>query len=325
MIKQEQLYSNFNDIGYNVYCDECFEKDYLVLGQLIIKKTDEEYIFNNLKNSRCLNRDNNIFYFNQEDCKIKCRYHKKNNTEIHFTDLNSSIEKSKIAKKWIDLIKKDLKSKIFFKLFLVNKNKLDQQRFGNKKQIYNIYNKFFKISLGGFKKYVFGNNLININKIFHHRSSALETHMYFKNINLKQYGINLINKEIIFYSDNHHEYEKKSDIIITHFIQLIDLLIGCFIQLLTNRSKQGYKINVAEESRYIFDNINNFRNYSISFFPKYSIKELKEQSQFNLKESELNDINLIEKLLNFRGNFYNNFVFKMPKTKRENKKLGDFF
>ena len=66
MIKQKQLYkSNFNENeGCNVYCDESFEKEYLILGQLMIRVTDEEYVFNLLKNARCLNKNNNVFVFN---------------------------------------------------------------------------------------------------------------------------------------------------------------------------------------------------------------------------------------------------------------------
>ncbi|MDD4352907.1 MAG: hypothetical protein PHN56_00465 [Candidatus Nanoarchaeia archaeon] len=322
-LNQKEKLSNES---FNLYCDEYHdeENNYLVLGQMFIKKMDEEYVFNYLKNSRCLNKHNKIFYLDKSECKIKCDYHDKNFTPLHYSELDKSVEKSKIAINWINLLKNELTKKLFFKIFIVDLNKLDKKRFGSKNKIYNIYNKFFKISVGGIKKYLFGNKTICINKIIHHTETGLNNHTLFKyssSLGLNKYNINILNNEIEFYSHNNRFCSDEDCFKKTHFIQLVDLIIGSFMELLIYKSKNEYKIKVAECLREIFEN-KKYKNYSVTFFPKYSIEELKNINQNYLNNENISDEEVLNRMFKFTQNFYNTFSFKMPKLKKEN--LGDF-
>ncbi|MDW7727722.1 MAG: hypothetical protein SCH70_11555 [Candidatus Methanoperedens sp.] len=316
----------------NVYCDEVIlhaSKNYMVLGALFVKDTDVNKVLELLENCRCLNTSNNKWNYNFIECcnKENCKehWHNKNNTNIHFTEIDRSRDRKNIAKKWLTLLRSSLKKYIKFSLLVIDLKKLNCEYFGKNKTDLNIYNRFFRTLLNGGSKYLYNKQHVKINTVYHDEGSQ-EKHSYFPELNLEKLELEtsnaliILNKKIKFINDDHRRYLKKHDMDLvkcSQFIQLIDIILGSFTQLYLNNSENDDKKEVAEIVRGLFDDVFKRKGgcpYSVSFFPKYSLDELSHINQQSLLDFNEKDIEFkIDTAIKYSGNFYNKACFSMPK------------
>lgn len=325
----------------NIYCDEVSIHDsnnFIILGALFIEDIDVKRVIDHLENNRCLNQSNHKWNYEYEACPNKkiCKedLHKRNNTVIHFKEIDKSRERKNIAQKWLILLKNSLKEYVKFSILIIDLNKLDRDYFGQRKTDLNIYNRFFRTLLKGGIRYLYQYKHIQIKNVYHDQGSQ-ENHFYFPELNLEKLERNtsdnfiIEDKKIKFVNDDHRIYLKNNDmdlVINSHFIQLIDLILGSFTQLYLNLSSNDDKKEVAEVIRELFESIFKYeRKYSgsVSFFPRYSLSEL-----VKIERYSINDFNKksyedqIAIALKFQGNFYNTCTFAMPKFLKNQSKLS---
>lgn len=271
-----------------IYFDE-IEPDekncnYLILGALFLETNNKSKILNRLLNYRCLN-DKNIKWSkeyttcpNKEYCREK--WHKQNNTEIHFVEIRngSSSSQIKIAKRLIELYKveKSLKMAILY----IDLKKLDKSLFNDSNA--NIYNKFFRTIINyGLKCFYNLNNKIQIKNIFYDKKEELERHSFFKDYNFDKLkyetndNVELLGK-ILFIESDHKSEGKYSDE--SNFIQLVDLMLGIIRQNIFYVSKDKIKCDVArtlrKELNDLQENRHSHNRLKISFFPKNGLKSV---------------------------------------------------
>lgn len=294
------------NIYLNLYCDEVKEirleilgtgeiENWTYIGILIVPEHISLKLFKDLSNLRCLADTRQ----NWTNCKRKCIYHDKNNTEIHYSQINNTI-KYRIADRWVEYWLADSEL-IYYYILGVNTIKLDKDRFGPKEQQdkeITIYNRFFRTALQGSLNLYFGreNNII-VKNIFHDKGSG-ENHHYFPWHSIykteKEYdNIKFENKKIEFIDSDHrnpegHKYHSQ-------FIQLMDIILGCYVNCLHNNSTNKNKLNLAEKSYKLVNRIINnpynknsrykyFKRQSIQFFPKYNLSGLNENDlEYQLK------------------------------------------
>ena len=327
----------------NIYCDEVIRpnsNELIILGALFIKEIDIIKILNLLENNRCLDTINNKWYYDYQNCPnnnvCKEKWHDKNNTIIHFTDIHRSRERKIIAKKWLSLIKNRLKGRIKFSILIIDLEKLDCAHFGRNKTDLNIYNRFFRTLLNGGVKYLYSKDAIKIKNVFHDEGSQ-EKHYYFPELNLEKLEIEtpsgyiIENKKIIFVNDDHRKYLKNNEMEFvkhSHLIQLIDIILGSFSQLFLNLSGRDEKKEVAEVMREVFMSLINKEwkyPYSVSFFPRYSYDELVKINQFSLKNfKQKKHLDKIITSLKFQDNFYNKSTLAMPRFNKYQHKLTEW-
>lgn len=304
-----------NKVKVNLFCDEIKEvklktftkenQKWYYLGLLIIPQEYEENILNSLFNLRCLHEEKNqLNWPGSEPCEMSCGYHKTNNTEIHYKDA-TDYASSEIAKKWIDYIVNQNRENIYFYILGLNLTRLDYSYFGQENvhdRVFRIYNRFFRTALQkSVKSYFSEADKIIISNVFHDRSDALETHDYFP-----RHPISKLNREdekldfecdrITFLDSDH----RKSNDSHSHFLQLIDLILGVTFNSLHYSSENEKKVKIADKfepllSRLIDkpDNFESDYNYvgrlAIEFFPKYDISDIDPESQnfeYNLKRKD---------------------------------------
>ncbi len=270
-----------------LFCDEVILKEWLFIGILIVPETIETNFLQALLNKRCGHPDNNKIW---GKCDLACSYHTKNNTEIHYTEVDRSRDKFFIAEKWIDYLLNDTEN-IYFYILGIDLEKLNQSFFGDKKQQHNIYNRFFKTAiLKSVKSYFYKYQQIIISEIYHDSSTALETHAYFSwhsifKIGSRDSKVKFTAKDIEFIDSDH----RKSLNSYSNFIQFIDLLLGCTHNCLEYGSKNEDKEKLSMQSLPLIErlvktpnNVNSKYKYvgrqKIEFFPMYDISNLDEKS-----------------------------------------------
>lgn len=325
----------------NVYCDEVSihkPSRFLMLGALFIKDIDVKRVIEQLENNRCLNTSKHKWNYefgacpNRELCKEDL--HNRNNTKIHFKEIDKKRERKIIAKKWLAALKSSLKEYVKFSILVIDLKKLDREYFGINKTDLNIYNRFFRTLLKGGIRYLYSHEHIQINCVYHDEGSQ-EKHLYFPEMNLekleKETSDNFIinDKKIKFVNDDHKIYlkDKETELVIhSQFIQLIDLILGSFSQLFLNLSENVDKKEVAEVMRELFESI--FKREwkysgSVSFFPRYYLGELAKIESihdFNKKDC----YEQIDIALKYQGNFYNTCSLAMPKFLKNQSQLTEW-
>ncbi len=293
MNKKDNLY-------LNLYCDEvknCRIKirstneiqNWTYIGILIVSDHIQSKLFTDINNLRCLADKAQ----NWNNCNRNCIYHEKNNTEIHYNKTDNTI-KYKIAKRWIDYWLED-RNLIYYYILGINVNKLDKQNFGPKEQQdrgSTIYNRFFRTALQSSLSWYFGKNKnIIVKDIFHDKGNG-EEHQYFPWHSIykteKEYdNIKFQSNNINFIDSDHrkptgHPYH-------SHFIQFIDIILGCYVNCLHKNSTNENKLNLAIKSFDIVKRIienpfnkNSKYNYhkrqSIQFFPRHNLIGLDKNS-----------------------------------------------
>ena len=209
-----------------------------------------------------------------------------NNTEIHFSKIKDSRVNSsmiKISKSWLKQFSNNNKT-IFASVLYIDLNKLDVSFFGDENVGANIYNKFFRTIIDyGLKTYFRRYDKIIIENIFYDKKNELERHYFFNYRNLEKLKYenskNIEFKNKITFVDSDHKKEKNNSNE-SHFIQLIDLIIGSIRHNIFRISNSKNKDEVAREVRPILNKLG--KKYfdssilRVSFFPKNKIQKVKD-------------------------------------------------
>ncbi|OGS23228.1 MAG: hypothetical protein A2252_09085 [Elusimicrobia bacterium RIFOXYA2_FULL_39_19] len=284
------------EITLKLYCDEAQQVEvsfsgnnqekWIYMGILLVPVDSLDTLLNNLLNARCGDKNRNWEWGN---CgKINdCKYHEKNNKEVHYSELDDT-EKYYIAKRWVDYLLND-KNLIYFYILGLNYSKLNLDYFGDHNTSVNAYNRFFRTAiLKSAKSYFYKYDKLRIKDIYHDFDESKSSHEYFpwhsiKFINNKDDKLMFENEEIKFISSSH----KKSDDLNSHLIQLIDLITGCTMNCLHNSTNNQEKINISKQFYPILREIikqpnkkdcyyNCFNRQKVEFFPKNDIRTVKE-------------------------------------------------
>lgn len=255
------------EITVNVYHDEReITNNWLYHSFLFIPVRNEEDVLNSLNEAR-----------------QKSGWEK----ELHFVDLGNTETENCLALKWIDLFSQFLFEKLYFHFFGINYRNLEKRLWSKPQRDSKIYNRFFQIGLYGAIKWFFltgGFEKVSVQNIFSDKKSRRgEDRFHTQPVEeiemkslLKGEDIMFEHSEIIGIDSDHEKergYPSKS-----HFLQLVDLIMGTFAQIFDNTSKtKGGKLLAADRclsftlpvklmqynpnSRY-------YKKYAISFFPK---------------------------------------------------------
>jgi len=323
------LKSEKTEIKLEIYCDEVWKSEsedgpeWMYLGAVFIPSENKEEVLRDINNLRCVKYKK--WKDDETACQCKCGYHSENNTEIHYRELDRSNARYEIAKYWIKYIS-ECKNypKIYINILGINLSNINVEVFGDKDQIRNIYNRFFRTLLVSGLKYFFKDKKIIVENVFHDKSS-MENHPYFPIKSLERIeveynkdDIKFKNKEVQFIDSDHRKSKREE----SHFIQLIDIIVGatrcCLdtpsnnqrkksigllfkptLKILLDRKKDPYPNNMTAEyykSKYR-------GRYQVSFFPKKKIEtieslyfllddEKKKQFYFDRKILLKDDVNL---------------------------------
>lgn len=273
----------FDEIGPEQKCN------YVIIGALFVPCNNKKELFAQFMNIRCLNENNNEWYNQFDSCpyKNKCRkdLHDMNDVEVHFADIKDSrVNRSliEISKTWLKQFSNN--KKMFANILYIDLNNLDASFFGGENKKANIYNKFFRTVINyGLKTYFRIYDKIILKNIFYDKKEELERHYFFNYRNLEKLkyessgNVEFLNKIIFVDSDHKKEekYPKES-----HFIQLVDLIIGSIRHNIFRISNSKKKDDVARKIRPVLNKLReNYLDSSIlrvSFFPKNKIQKVKD-------------------------------------------------
>jgi len=232
---------------------------------------------------------------------IKARQEAQYDYELSFSKLNKKGTGSKLdlANCWTDIIIDDATKhmdRIYFKIFGIDKAKLDFSFFGYKNtpdgKYANIYNRFFRTALLGSLNYFFPDKPITVQRIFHDTEGNLQNHDYFdwhciKKISDLNKRISFSCDRVIFVDSNH--FKEKQFPTASHIIQLTDLIIGsvtyCIHETnLSNKSQYEIARKMLPLVNGILSNpydknssLGYYRKYDICHFPKNRLKRLHEK------------------------------------------------
>jgi len=329
------------EINLEVYCDEINpvksdKTTWLYIGMLFIPKTKKARLLKHLLDGRCVPHNN--WHLNRDMCPIQCNYHEKNDTEIHYHEIDRSNSRYRIAERWLKdfMIEKNNMGNmnlVYFNLLGLDLTKMNLDKFGpDEGRELMIYNRFFRTALRGGAKYFFAEyDRINIENIYHDKGSQ-EKHDYFpwhagRKINLEDDKISISNENVIFVDSDHRR--ERSDLIgESNFIQFIDVILGSIFCCLHNPTKNVQKQNIGQAVRPLLhrllnspQNVNSSYHYhrrqTISFFPKYKLSDEKEiYKQLNM----FGDIKNVNKS-------YNQFYNKRPilLNEKEQRNLFEYY
>jgi len=316
------------EINLDIYCDEINpvkskydDTTWMYIGMLFVPKTKKTRLLKHLWDARCIQYNN--WHHNEDMCPHQCKYHEKNNTEIHYHEIDRSNARYRIAERWLKefMIEKNNRGNmglVYFNLLGLDLTKMDLDEFGpDEGRELTIYNRFFRTTLTSGAKYFFAEyDRINIEKIYHDKGSQ-EKHDYFpwhagQKINLDDDKIVISNENVIFVNSD-HRLESPDLAEESQFIQFIDVILGSIFCCLHNPTKNVQKQNIGLAIKPLsFRLLNNPQNVNsgyhyhrkqqISFFPR----------------NKLSDDTEISKQLNMLGNMmrgnksYNQFYNKRP-------------
>jgi hypothetical protein len=296
--------SQTSTIRLYLYCDEVLkaslEEDLVggeveywdYLGLLIVPEERHKHLLYHLLNARCLNPDNDVW----EKCDSPCRWHEDNNTEVHYTQLDDT-RKFKVAQSWIELLIRNGKQEwglVYFYILGLNRSKLDLERFGASREgrDMTIYNRFFRTAVQKSTKSFFHDyDRIVIANIFHDPGSGQE-HAYFPWHTVWKLGredpkLEFERQHVTFINSDHRKAD--GDPVHSHFIQFIDLILGCTFNILHYASKNKNKVSIALDAKPLLERIirvpgnpNSEYNYrgrqSIEFFPLENLSAYEEDT-----------------------------------------------
>lgn len=295
--------SKFDSISLEIYSDEIFRvKDrdgavWMYLGAIFVPTTEKESCLKKLNNYRCLKcRD---WSLSEEKCSHRCRFHNKNNTEIHYKELHKLDTRYKIAKNWITFVNdtacKKGNKQIYFNIIGLNLTNMDLSQFGaDTDRDLTIYNRFYRtLILSGINYFFKPYKKISIVNIYHDKGGQ-ESHTFFPwhpiwKIDHMNNKIEFIHREIEFLDSDHRKSLRQE----SQFIQLIDIILGATYTCLHDLSSHIEKKRVgvlfkptleALLSRRKLSKVNGdpymggkyyssdfYRTYQITFFPKTKI------------------------------------------------------
>lgn len=286
-------------INVNLYCDEIKEtkiadkadgnQHWAYIGLLVVPAKLENKLISKLCDLRCGNPENTIGW---DSCDTKCKFHKKNDKEIHYRK-SQSADRYYIAKRWIENVNRDGINTFFYILGL-NLDNLDYKCFGNNcptKRFEIIYNRFFRTALlKSVKSFFYGYDNIIIDNIFHDIAD-ISHHDYFPwhsiyRLEKDDSKISFNTKNIEFIDSDHNKSGDER----SHLIQYIDIIMGAIFNALHWESKNEKKENLAlaiypllkrmmENPKNKNSSYNNYYRKIIDFFPS---KKLYEDEEFPL-------------------------------------------
>lgn len=289
-----------NVMRLKLFCDESGSPQvgWLYFAILFVPESIESFLLQDLLNKRC---DNETRIGKWGECNPKCKFHERNNVEIHFIKVNSNRGRNKynVACRWIDYFLQEV-DKIFLYILGINLNKLDRSYFGDDSIKDTIYNRFFrtailKASKSFFSKYEY--NEIIITEIIHDESSSKESHYYFNwhpifFINLNDPRVKVVAPEIRFLDSDHRK--PRGHRIYSHFLQFADLVLGCTRNCLDYTSSDELKRELSLKALELIErlinapgNVNSSYKYvnriKIDFFPKHDIRQFNNYDLQQLK------------------------------------------
>lgn len=231
---------------------------WLYLAIIIVPKRKKEQLLNRLLDARK---------------RIPCE------SEIHCTELDKST-KRKLAEKWVDIVLSDKDERsLYFDILGLNLSKLHRRTFGQDK-FGNIYNRFFRSCILHGISTCFPNRNLTVLNVFHDKGDQSK-HEYFPwhciySIEEQFKRIHFAKRQIEFINSDHREVDGGID---SHFIQLVDLLVGLSSHCLDFVSTNKSRTKIAQKFLPLLErmmknpmNVNSSyghaRKYLISFFPK---------------------------------------------------------
>lgn len=228
----------FADEILRIPCSED-NSDWTYIGLLFVPLKKKEELLKFLMDLRCIKYKK--WHNDVAMCSQKCGYHEKNNTEIHYSALKRTNARYRIAKEWIEfIINKALpRGYLNFNILGLNLSKMNLKLFGEKKgSYYNIYNRFFRSIVKGSLNYFYKDyEKIIINKIYHDKGGQ-QNHRFFPWHLMYKLGSEIkrleFNSNEVEFIDSDHRKSKMEE---SHFIQLIDLILGATLINLHGQSQ----------------------------------------------------------------------------------------
>jgi len=228
--------------------DNCDNSKWMYFGTLFVNKERKDQLIQQLNNLRCIKSNN--WHPDISTCEDRCGYHDKNNTEIHYKELDESNARFRIAQNWIKFVRDERSPKtdrlFYFNILGLNLSAMNLEMFGEGSNDLTIYNRFYRTTILGGLNYFFKGRKIIIHNIFHDRGSQ-EFHQHIPwhaihKIDLTNENTSIIPESIQFIDSDHRESGKEE----SHLIQLIDILLGTTYTCLHNPSVSVEKRNVGQ-------------------------------------------------------------------------------
>ena len=291
--------TNKDEVELEVYSDEInrvkLSTDgsvWMYIGALFVPIEFKDSCLETLNNLRCVKYGQ--WTDEESECPHQCGFHEKNNTEIHYKDMHRSSARLQIAKNWITqfMIRESCQKHrklVYLNILGLNLSNMNLELFGaDTDRDTTIYNRFYRSVLKGGIGYFFkGYGRVTVHKIYHDKGSQ-ESHELFPwhsiyKIGLESEKVKMEENEIEFIDSDHRKSGKKE----SHFIQLIDLLLGATYSCLHNPSEKREKKEVgfafkpslktildrkkSQNGDYMegsYYRSNYYRTQQISFFPR---------------------------------------------------------
>jgi len=309
---RDNVDERYERLDVEVYSDEIFEvidpqerTKWIYIGILFIPLDKKESCLKILKDYRCFKYGD--WSGNEHECSHPCRYHNKNNTEIHYKEVHKSDARFKIACKWIEFISSGAcargDKKIFFNILGLNLTNLKLDQFGsNSDRILTIYNRFYRTALLSGLKYFFKDYKTTVIHKIYHDDGSQKSHKYcpwhpIYKISIQNEHILILNDEIEFIDSDHRKSNRDE----SQFIQLVDILLGAVYSCLHNDSnklqkkKLGYLFKSTLETLLdrrkhessdamigSYYKSNYYRTYQVTFFPSTEMENQELQQRFDL-------------------------------------------
>jgi hypothetical protein len=286
---------------------------WMYFGTLIVQKEKKDQLLQQLNNLRCIKSNN--WHPDISTCEDRCGYHDKNNTEIHYKELDESNARFRIAQNWLKFVRDERSPKtdrlFYFNILGLNLSAMNLEMFGEGSNDLTIYNRFYRTTILGGLNYFFKGRKIIIHNIFHDRGSQ-EVHRYIPwhaihKIDLTNENTSIIPESIQFIDSDHRKSGKEE----SHLIQLIDILLGATYACLHNPSvglekrKIGYFFKpvltcLLDRKKTDYGPMSGtyykskfYRTSQVSFFPK---------NKFDMNTAPLDGYNFDRRIGN--GKFY---------------------
>jgi hypothetical protein len=309
---------NSNIIELEIYSDEIkrvkLESDgsiWMYLGAIFLPMKAKTYYTDLLNNHRCIK--NSDWHQERDLCPHPCDYHERNDTEIHYKDLDRTNARFRIAEKWIENILGKIPTgddrKLYINILGLNLSNMDLELFGeNKHRDMVIYNRFYRTMISSGLNYFLKEHKIIINKIYHDMGEQSSDKL-FPWHSIHKIGITnervLIRPRTIEFIDSDHRVSKKNE---SNFIQLLDLALGATFCCLHNPSDAEYKRKIGRAFRPILTKLLDrrkasdsgawigayykskyYRTYQVSFFPRDSTELGNDIAQFDIQGEPKDD------------------------------------
>jgi len=212
------------------------------------------------------------------------------NKRIHFSELTSrstGSSRAMTAVKWAKLFVNKLYQSVWFYFFGINLPNIDYQLFGpssnGQDRDFRIYNRFFEMGLFSACRYFFDSKTedVEILQVFSEKrdledDNPFPIHAPYK-INKKESNVKVKSKQIVQVASSLRRETTHPECV--HTLNLVDVLVGSFSQVLDYTTRKKGCTEVAEKvfpvCRRLSENPFNphsryYKRCAMSFFPKHS-------------------------------------------------------